>query len=299
MHYLLLRFSTVSIKSKGLTASHSKCIQYSDARPSPRHSRGAVKAKMDWANLVNRKVALVTGAASGIGRATAKLFAQHGAQVVLVDVNEPGGTQAVNDIRAQSGDALFIKADVGDMQQVSGMISATLDHYGRLDIVYSNAASYRLGSASEISEADWDYTQSACLKASWMIAHHAMPAMLRNDRGSFIITASVQAIRGYKRHCAYQAAKGGLLSLTRSLAADYAPKIRVNAILPGAVVTGIAAGLSDAELKRIALMCPLQRNARPEEIAMVALFLASDMSAYMTGACVVVDGGLSSVIQMD
>jgi NAD(P)-dependent dehydrogenase (short-subunit alcohol dehydrogenase family) len=254
---------------------------------------------MDWANLVNRKVALVTGAASGIGRATAKLFAQHGAQVVLVDVNEPGGTQAVKDIRAQSGDALFIKADVGDMQQVSGMISATLDHYGRLDIVYSNAASYRLGSASAISEADWDYTQSACLKASWMIAHHAMPAMSRNDLGSFIITASVQAIRGYTRHCAYQAAKGGLLSLTRSLAADYAPKIRVNAILPGAVVTGIAAGLSDAELKRIALMCPLQRNARPEEIAMVALFLASDMSAYMTGACVVVDGGLSSVIQMD
>jgi NAD(P)-dependent dehydrogenase (short-subunit alcohol dehydrogenase family) len=254
---------------------------------------------MDWANLVNRKVALVTGAASGIGRATAKLFAQHGAQVVLVDVNEPGGTQAVNDIQVQSGDALFIKADVGDMQQVSAMISATLEHYGRLDIVYSNAASYRLGSASEISEADWDYTQSACLKASWMIAHHAMPAMLRNDSGSFIITASVQAIRGYTRHCVYQAAKGGLLSLTRSLAADYAPKIRVNAILPGAVITGIAAGLSEAELKRIALMCPLQRNAPPEEIATVALFLASDMSAYMTGACVVVDGGLSSVIQTD
>lgn len=254
---------------------------------------------MNWAKLIDGKVALITGAASGIGRATARLFAQHGARVVLVDVNEPSGTQAVDGIRSQSGDSLFIKADVSDMHQVSSMVSDTLNHYGRLDIVYSNAASYRLGSASDISETDWDYTQAACLKASWMIAHYAIPEMLRNDSGAFIITASVQATRGYTRHCAYQAAKGGLLSLTRSLAADYAPKIRVNAILPGAVITGIAAGLSETELERIALMCPLQRNAQPEEIASVALFLASDMSAYMTGSCVVADGGLSSVIQMD
>ncbi len=254
---------------------------------------------MNWSRQLEGKVALVTGAASGIGRATAKLFAQHGARVVLVDVNEGGGAKAVEDIHFQSGDALFIKADVGNMQQVSSMVSATLNHYGRLDVVYSNAASYRLGAASEISEADWDYTQSACLKASWMIAHYAMPAMLRSESGAFIITASVQAIRGYTRHCAYQAAKGGLLSLTRSLAADYAPKVRVNAILPGAVITGIAAGLSEAELKKVAMMCPLQRNAPPEEIATVALFLASDMSAYMTGSCLVVDGGLSAVIQTD
>jgi NAD(P)-dependent dehydrogenase (short-subunit alcohol dehydrogenase family) len=254
---------------------------------------------MNWARLIDGKVALITGAASGIGRATARLFAQHGARLVLADINESAGTQAATDIRSRGGDALFVKADVGDAKQVSGMVLSTIDRFGRLDIVYSNAASYCLGSASEISEADWDYTQSACLKASWMIAHHAMPAMLRNDSGAFIITASVHAIRGYTRHCAYQAAKGGLLSLTRSLAADYAPKIRVNAILPGAVITGIAAGLSEEELKRIALMCPLRRNAPPEEIASVALFLASDMSAYMTGSCVVVDGGLSSVIQTD
>jgi NAD(P)-dependent dehydrogenase (short-subunit alcohol dehydrogenase family) len=254
---------------------------------------------LDWARQLDGKVALITGAASGIGRATAKLFAAHGARTVLIDVNEQGGADAVSDIHSRSGDALFIKANVGDIHQVSEMISATLDHYGRLDIVYSNAASYRLGSASDISEADWDYTQSVCLKASWMVAHYAMPAMLRNDSGAFIMTSSVQGMRGYTRHCAYQAAKGGLLSLTRSLAADYAPKIRVNAILPGAVITGIAADLSQAELQRIALMCPLQRNAPPEEIATVALFLASDMSAYMTGSCLVVDGGLSSVIQMD
>jgi NAD(P)-dependent dehydrogenase (short-subunit alcohol dehydrogenase family) len=255
---------------------------------------------MNWARLVDKRVALITGAASGIGRATARLFAEHGAKVALVDVNEAPGQQAVEEIRAQSGDAFFIKSDVGKMADVSSMVSQVLERYGRLDIVYSNAASYKLGSATDISEADWDYTQSACLKASWMIAHHAMPAMLRNDRdGAFIITASVQSIRGYTKHTAYQAAKGGLISLTRAMAADYAPKIRVNAILPGAVITGLAAGLSKSELKKVALMCPLRRNAPPEEIATVALFLASDMSAYMTGACVVVDGGLSAVIKTD
>lgn len=260
---------------------------------------GTAAKQMNWAKLVYDKVALITGAASGIGRATAKLMAEHGARVVLVDVNETGMAKAVEEIRAQSGDAIYIRADVGDMQQVSHMVSSTLEHYGRLDIVYSNAASYRLGSASEISEVDWDYTQAACLKATWMLAHYAMPALLRNDSAAFIITASVQSIRGYTRHCAYQAAKGGLVSLTRSLAADYAPKVRVNAILPGAVLTNIAAGLSESELRKIALMCPLRRNAPPEEIATVALFLASDLSAYMTGACVVVDGGLSSVMRMD
>lgn len=179
------------------------------------------------------------------------------------------------------------------------MVQTTLAHYNHLDIVYSNAASYKLGSATALSEADWDRTQDVCLKATWMIAHCAVPAMLRQEKGAFIVTASVQSLRGYTNHAAYQAAKGGLLALTRSLAADYAPKIRVNAILPGAVITGLAAGLSESDLERIALMCPLRRNAPPEEIATVALFLASDMSAYMTGSCVVVDGGLSSVIKTE
>jgi glucose 1-dehydrogenase len=132
-----------------------------------------------------------------------------------------------------------------------------------------------------------------------MIAKCAMPAMLLSDEGTFILTASIHAIRVFTKHAAYQAAKGGLISLTRSLAADYAPRIRVNAILPGAVITGLAANLSESELERIAQMCPLQRNAQPEEIAAVALFLASHMSAYMTGACLVVDGGISSVMKTD
>lgn len=254
---------------------------------------------MDWARQLDRKVALVTGAASGIGRATARLFAEHGAKVVVADVNEPGGQQTVESIRAKGGEALFVRTDVGKMDDVAAMVQSTLDQFGQLDIVHSNAAAYKLGSATAISEADWDWTQAVCLKATWMIAHHALPAMLQGEQGAFIITASVQSLRGYTNHVAYQAAKGGLLAMTRSLAADYAPKIRVNAILPGAVITGLAAGLSESDLLRVANMCPLRRNAPPEEIATVALFLASDMSAYMTGSCLIVDGGLASVIKTD
>ena len=254
---------------------------------------------MDWAKLLAGKVGLITGAASGIGRATARLFAEHGAKVVVADVNESGGNQTVESIQAKSGEALFVRADVGKMEDVRAMVQATLERFGRLDVVHSNAAAYKLGSATKLSEADWDWTQAVCLKATWMIAHHAMPAMLRQEKGAFIVTASVQSIRGYTNHVAYQAAKGGLVSLTRALAADYAPQIRVNAILPGAVITGLAAGLSESDLNRVAMMCPLRRNAPPEEIATVALFLASDMSAYMTGACVVVDGGLASVIKTE
>jgi len=254
---------------------------------------------MDFNKLLAGKVALITGAASGIGRATAQLFAQQGAGIAVADWNETGGRQTVASILAKSGDAIFVKTDVGVMADVSAAVKATLDRFGRIDIVHSNAASYGRNSATNTTEAEWDRTQAVCLKAAWMLAHEALPSMLKQEKGAFIITASVHSIRGYTNHVAYQAAKGGLVAMTRSLAADYAPKIRVNAILPGAVITGLAAGLSESDLERMANMCPLRRNAPPEDIATVALFLASDMSAYITGACIVADGGLSAVIKTE
>ena len=247
--------------------------------------------------LLEGKVALITGAASGIGRATACLFAHHGARVVTVDLDEVGGRDTVESIREASGDAIFVRADVGKMDQVREMVQAAVRHYGRLDVVHSNAAAYALGSATEIDEGAWDRTLDVCLKATWMIAHCAVPTMLAQGGGTILITGSVHAIRGYARHTAYQAAKGGLLALTRSLAIDYAPAIRVNAILPGAVVTGLWADIPESERAAIAQACPLRRNGRPEDIAQAALFLASDMSAYMTGSYVVVDGGLTSLMQ--
>ena len=248
--------------------------------------------------LLKGKVALITGSASGIGRATAQLFAREGAKVVVVDINESGGRETVETIRQASGEACFVAADIGKMASVRSMVKTALDRYGCLDIVHSNAANYAMGTATEISEADWDRTLDVCLKATWMIAHCALPTMQAEGGGSFIVTGSVHSIRGYGKYSAYQAAKGGLLALTRSLAADYAPTIRVNAILPGAVVTGLWADMPESDYPKVAALCPLKRNGQPEDIAQAALFLASEMSSYMTGASLVVDGGLSSIIPL-
>ena len=248
--------------------------------------------------LLQTKVALITGAASGIGRATAQLFARQGAKVVLADVTTAVGEEAVQGIRAEGGDAIFVRTDVGQMNEVQALVEKTLALYGRLDIIHSNAAAYTMGNAVETNEDEWDRTLAVCLKATWMLAHFGVPAMLAGGGGAIVITGSVHAIRGYAKNTAYQASKGGLLALTRAMAADFAPAIRVNIILPGAVVTGLWAKSTAAQRERTAQMCPLKRNAQPEDIAQVALFLASGMSSYMTGEALVVDGGLTSVIQI-
>jgi NAD(P)-dependent dehydrogenase (short-subunit alcohol dehydrogenase family) len=247
--------------------------------------------------LLANKVALITGAASGIGRATARLFARQGARVVVVDINVEDGQATADEIRTAGGDSLFIQANIGKMEQVQALIDSAYRHYGRLDIIHSNAAASVGGTALEISEADWDWTIAVCLKATWMIAHCAVPRMLAHGGGVMVITGSVHSIRGYANASAYQAAKGGVLALTRSLAIDHAPTIRVNAILPGAVETGLWKEIPPDQRRKIAQHCILRRNGQPEDIANVALFLASDLSAYMTGTYVVVDGGLTSVIE--
>ena len=246
--------------------------------------------------LLAGKTALITGTASGIGAATAALFAKQGAKVVAADINERGGEEVVRRIRAESGEAVFITTDVGRRDQVVAMVAAGLQRYGRLDIVVSNAAKYAVGTPTDISEADWDRTLAVCLKATWMIGRSTLPGMVAQGGGVFIITGSIHAVRGYAGHSAYQASKGGLLALTRAFAADYAPTVRVNTILPGPVVTGLWDGIDEPERDRLAQRCPLKRNGRPEDIAQVALFLVSDMSSYMTGTSIVVDGGLSAVI---
>lgn len=247
--------------------------------------------------LLANKIALITGAGSGIGRATARLFAREGAKVIVVDINAEGGQATVAEIQAAGGDSLFLPADVSKMEQVRTMIDAAYQHYGRLDIIHSNAAASIGGTAPAISEADWDWTIAVCLKATWMIAHCAVPRMIADGGGVMIITGSVHSIRGYAGASAYQAAKGGVLALTRSLAIDHAPTLRVNAILPGAVETGLWKEVTPEQRQQIAQQCILRRNGQPEDIANVALFLASDLSAYMTGTYVVVDGGLTSVIE--
>lgn len=250
---------------------------------------------MGFDRLLDGKNAIVTGAASGIGRATAHLFAEHGARLLLVDLRAKELQEVTSAIEAKGGHAIGVTADLGRMSDVEQMVTVCKQNFEAADIVFSNAASYAIGTAAEITESQWDSTLAVCLKATWMIGHLLLPAMVQNGGGSFIITSSVHALRGYRRYAAYQAAKGGLDALTRSMAADFAPLVRVNSILPGAVVTGLWDGISDEERAQIALQCPLRRNADPKEVASVALFLASDMSSYITGQRIVVDGGLSAV----
>ncbi len=246
--------------------------------------------------LLKDKVALITGASSGIGRATASLFADQGAKVIVVDINDARGVETIREIEKKGGEALYLHTDVGVMDQVEAMVMHAIDHYGQIDIVHSNAYASFDGYAHEISEEGWDRTLDVSLKATWMIARGILPKMQGEQGGGvFIITGSVHSIRGYAHRTAYQAAKGGLLALTRALAADYAPKIRVNAILPGAIETQPA---TEEERRRTAGMCPLNRVGQPEDIAQAALFLASEMSSYMTGTYLIVDGGLVSTIKL-
>ena len=248
--------------------------------------------------LLAEKVALITGASSGIGRASAQLLAREGARVVLADVNQEGGEEAVDQILQAGSKAAFVRTDVGKMSEVHAMVEFALKHYGRLDIIHSNAGVYGMkGSAVEITGEDWDRTLAVNLKAAWMIAHCAIPVMLDQGGGVMVITGSVHSVRGYAGYCAYQASKGGLLSLTRSLAADFAPSVRVNCILPGAVITGLRADVPEKVREQSGRFCALQRNAKLEEVAQAILFLASDMSSYMTGEQLVVDGGLTSIIR--
>lgn len=242
--------------------------------------------------MLQDKVAVITGAASGIGRATAQLFAREGARVVVSDITDASGQAVVDGIRAEGGDAIYVHTDVGHMAACEHLIQTAQAHYGRIDVLHSNTGTHIRGNAVEISEADWDWSQNICLKSAWMLTHHALPGMVAQGGGIVILTGSVHALWGYAGYAAYEAAKGGLLAMTHSLAVDFAPTIRVNTILPGAVVSGQWVGVTEAQMEQVAQTCALKRNAAPEEIAQVALFLATPMSSFMTGASIVVDGGL-------
>lgn len=245
--------------------------------------------------LLTGKVVLVTGAASGIGRAILTASAQEGARVVGIDINADAGMAAIDDL--DSVDALFLRADVGQPDEVEAAVATTLERFGRIDVLHSNAASYDVGSATETTEAQWDRTLAVCLKATWALAHFAVPTMVRTGGGAVVIISSVHAVQGYRRHAAYQAAKGGLVALTRSLAVDYAPGVRVNCVLPGPIVTGLWKNIPDHERSELATRVPLRRNGTPDDVANVAVFLSSSKAGFMTGTTVTVDGGLTAIAQ--
>ena len=236
------------------------------------------------------KVALITGAGGGLGRVGAELFAAEGAKVVVADAVEDAGRATVDAIHAAGGDAAFVAVDVSQAAQVQSMIAFAVEMFGGLHVLYNNAGILP-------PEDVWDRVMAVNLKGVWLCCRHGIPALIASGGGSVINVASLVALMGSAvAQIAYTASKGGVLSMTREMAVEYARTgVRINALCPGPIQTPLMAELlaDPAKRARRLVHVPIGRFGRADEIARAALFLASDDSSLMTGASLVVDGGIS------
>ena len=245
------------------------------------------------------KVAVITGSASGIGRGTARRFAGEGAAVVIADLNVEGGEAAVRDCKENGGRAVFQKADVSSEPEVKALVARAVKEFGRLDIIYNNAGIVgALGPLEQVSVEDWDKSIAVLLRSVFLGIKHSVPELRKAGGGSIISTASVAGIRGFAGLHPYCAAKAGVVNLTRSAALEFArDKIRVNCICPGGINTPILhrnqPGVKEAMEDWMAKGQPLQRAGHAEDIAGMALYLASDDAQWVTGQAMIVDGGLT------
>ena len=238
------------------------------------------------------KVAVITGGASGIGAATAKLFVQEGAKVVLVDLNEEKGKAFEAELKAQNAEALFVKANITSEEDVQNIYKETIAAFGKVDIVFNNAGIGRVTPTEELEYTEWRNTVNVDLDGVFLVARDAIREMLKSGGGTIVNTASMYGWVGSPGSAAYNAAKGGVINLTRSLALEYATKsIRVNALAPGFIDTPIIPEESKEVLKT---MTPMQRLGQAEEMAKAVLFMASDDSSFMTGNVLTVDGGYTA-----
>ena len=242
---------------------------------------------------LQRKVAIITGAGSGIGRAAAILFAREGARVVVADINASSGSETVTQISENDGESIFVEADVSRELDVRDMIKTTVKKFGKLNVLFNNAGIHGpSGPIWRTSESEWNRLFDVNLKAMFYGCKYAVPIMKKNG-GSIINTSSELALVGSHEVPVYSASKGGVIALTKSLALQCASyKIRVNCICPGPTMTPLLkSGWQEEELQRMAKNIPLGRLGEPLDIAYAALYLASDESAFMTGASLIVDGG--------
>ena len=250
---------------------------------------------------LKNKVAIVTGAGAGIGRGIAERFGREGALVVIAEIDAKSGESAMRAIRDAGGKAIFAPTDVSDESQVAAMVKKALDQYGRIDVLCNNAAVLLHGEearAHELTNETWDRTMAVNLRGYWLCSKYVIPAMLGQGGGSIIHVASPTGLFGFARLTAYSTSKGGVVGLMRAMAADYAPdKIRVNAIVPGTIDTPMnAAEFSDPKRRQhFADIAPAHRLGTPEDLAGIALFLASEDSSYCVGGIFTVDGGLTAV----
>jgi len=243
---------------------------------------------------LKNKVAIVTGSRRGIGKAIALTLAKAGANVVVSDINLDDCNKVVEEIKAINGNALAVKADVSNPEDVSKMINLTTEKFGKVDILINNAGIYMQKSLKEITEKDFDRILDINLKGVFLCSKAAVPEMIKQGKGKIINIASIAGQVGFANSSAYCASKGGIINMTRELALELGQyKINVNAIGPGVIETLMTKDLLEDKATKEALLAniPLNRIGKPEDIANAALFLASDNSDYITGITLFVDGG--------
>jgi 2-keto-3-deoxy-L-fuconate dehydrogenase len=254
---------------------------------------------------------VITGAGAGIGRASACLFAREGARVVCADLDPATGEETVRLLREKpasgasgetpaGGEGHFVRADAADAEGVRRLVDETVARYGKLDVFYANAGVVPGGTVLECSDEEWDRTMAINTRSVYLACKHAIPAMRANGGGSIICTSSVAGLVGVKNRAAYSASKMAVIGLVKSVALDFIQdRIRINAVCPGTVDTPSlqarlrATGDYETALEQFIARQPMGRLGKAEEIAALALYLASDESAYMTGSYLTIDGGLS------
>ena len=242
------------------------------------------------------KVLIVTGGGAGIGRATALLFASDGANVAILDWNPAAGRETLQLIEQGGGQGMFIETDVGSSASVSSAVEQVLEHFGRIDVLYANAAIQNVGAVDEVSEQEWNDQIRVNLGGTFLCCKAVIPAMRRQKSGCIVIASSGHAFQSYHGYSGYAAAKGGQLAFMRAAALDCAADgIRINCIVPGSTETQLLRQHFEhkpSDKARLLEKIPLGRLATPEDIARGVRLLASEDAAYITGTTLVVDGGL-------
>jgi NAD(P)-dependent dehydrogenase (short-subunit alcohol dehydrogenase family) len=248
-------------------------------------------------NKLEGKVSFVTGAGSGIGRATALAFAREGASVVVTDISEQGNRETAHMIEEESGGrALAVKCDVSKVEDVKSALDKTIEMFGRLDIAFNNAGiEYTIKPAAEVTEEEWDRIIDIDLRGVFLCMKREIPLMLKQGGGAIVNTSSGAGVKGFKGGAAYVAAKHGVVGLTKAAALDYAEsKIRINAVCPGIIDTSMMqrfSGGTPEGRQAVIAQEPVGRMGTPDEIAAAVVWLCSDAASFVVGHAMVIDGG--------
>ena len=250
---------------------------------------------------LKNKVAIITGAARGIGKAAAVIFANEGAKVVIADLDDQGSLEVVNQIKADGNEAMYVRTNLTSAADVEALVAKTVETYGKLDILYNNAGINLFAQLADTKEEDWDRVMQVNVKSVFLTCKYAIPKMKEHGYGVILNTASAAAIVGLRNLAVYTASKGAVLQLTRNIALDYAKYgIRANAIGPGVTATEMTEKVIMDDIDPVAARARFDRviprgsMAVPSEIAVAALFLVSDESSYLVGAAIPVDGGYTA-----